>query len=74
MRFNEVQIAVLEREVDSSWIADLHYTGQNILMTLNSGRTYTILNVPEVVYDAWVAAQSKGKFWHQNIKDTYRVR
>ena len=64
--------ALCETPVDSSWIMKLSQKDGNVLMALN-GRRYLIQNVPSSVYDSWIKAQSKGKFWHQRIKGVYRV-
>ena len=64
-----------EVAVNSSWIADLEYDGDygDVIMTLNSGRTYQVAGVPEGMFEEWVLADSKGKFWHSDIRDHYRT-
>lgn len=64
-----------EESVISSWIDDLTYDYDNteIIMTLQTGRSYIIHDAPEEVYDEWMAAPSHGKFWHSDIRDQYSV-
>lgn len=59
--------------VFSSWIEDLTYDYENksVIMTLLNGRQYTIEDVPEEIYQEWLSAYSKGKFWHSDIKGIY---
>jgi len=59
--------------VMSSWIADLSYENDSVIMTLNNGRTYRILGIPKGTFRQWIRASSKGKFWHSNLRGHYRV-
>jgi hypothetical protein len=73
MRLEQIE-PIAEVSVISSWIQDLDYIGDNVvLMTLNNGRQYRVLGVGEGLFRQWVSAPSKGKFWHSNIKGNYRV-
>lgn len=72
MRLRE--LTVTEQPVMSSWISDLTMTGGssgNVTMVLGSGRRYSVRGVGEQLYAAWIAAESKGKFWHQQIKNRF---
>ena len=61
MRLNELNdIQIDEVSVFSSWIADLNYQEGAVIMTLNNGRSYRILGVPEGMFRQWVKAPSKG--------------
>jgi len=42
-------------------------------MALNTGRRYRVAGVGPAVYRQWVAAQSKGRFWHDQIRGNYSV-
>jgi len=63
-----------EVEVMSSWIADLTYEDNSVMMTLNNGRQYRIHNVLPNTFKRWLKAPSKGKFWHSDIRDMFDVR
>ena len=64
-----------EDQVLSSWIADLEFddSQDSILMTLLNGRNYTVYDVDEDLYQSWMGAPSKGKFWHEYIRDFHSV-
>lgn len=71
-----VSEAVLdEQPVLSSWITDitLQKNERDVTMTLGNGRRYKVASVGRPVYTAWVNSNSKGKFWHTNIKRRHRV-
>ena len=44
---------------------------QRLVITLANGRTYRYLDVPPDVYQAFLAAQSKGRFYNDHIRDVY---
>lgn len=74
MRLFEIEQQIDEVGVMSSWIADLEYIGENVvMMTLNNGRRYRILGISEGLFRQWVSAPSKGKFWHSHIRGNYRA-
>jgi hypothetical protein len=66
-----------EAPVNSSWVVDLAYAYpwnlKTVIMVTNAGVKYRILNVPQSVLAAWRKSNSKGQFFHQNIKNKYRV-
>jgi len=72
MKLSEIQID--EVSVMSSWISDLDFDHNVTFMTLNNGRRYRILGLPEGTFRQWAHAPSKGKFWHSNIRGNYRAR
>jgi hypothetical protein len=74
-KINTDSMPLNEVAVNSSWIEDLEYDGDfgDVIMTLNSGRTYQISGVPEGMFEEWVMADSKGKFWHSDIVGHYRT-
>ncbi len=61
--------------VASTWIADLDYdhAAKECTMRLSDGKNYRIQGMQPDVYYSWVKAPSKGKFFHQHIKDNYYV-
>jgi hypothetical protein len=73
MRFTEIQL--LEKPVLSSWITNLVQTRKTrtVVMTLNNGRKYRIENMSRYKFDQWHRSPSKGKFWHQYVKNRHNV-
>jgi hypothetical protein len=59
--------------VESSVIRSIEYDDeeQALLITFTSGLAYRYEAVPEVEYDALLAAASKGVFFNERIKDLY---
>ena len=59
--------------VESSNVAQIgHDTSSRTLRILfHSGGTYQYFNVPNDVFDNFLRADSKGKYFHENIKDIY---
>lgn len=45
----------------------------DVRIIVKDGRSYTVKNVPYVLYRNWQKAESKGKFWHAFIRDKYVV-
>jgi hypothetical protein len=44
---------------------------QHLVITLANGRVYRYLDVPPEVYQALLAAESKGRFYNDHIRDVY---
>jgi hypothetical protein len=63
-----------EEPVLSSWIADLELDNNNVIMTLGNGISYIVKEVGEDIYSKWIAASSKGRFWHEQVKTIYEVK
>ena len=63
-----------EQPVLSSWIADITLANDgSVTITLGNDRRYSVKAVGDQIYQAWIAAPSKGKFWHQQIKNNHAV-
>jgi KTSC domain len=60
--------------VKSSVIRDCDYDqdAETLYITFVSGKTYAYDRVPPDVYDAFVAAESKGTFFNSHIRNHYR--
>ena len=60
--------------VASSNVASIGYDpgSQTLEVEFHSGRVYQYLDVPEHVHQAFMGAESKGKFLHYEIKSGYR--
>ena len=61
-------------KVDSSIISAIGYDGTNIEVHLRSGKKYQYFPVPENVFQNFLNATSKGKFWNLQIKPKYQCR
>jgi hypothetical protein len=59
--------------VNSSAIKFIDYDQdtRQLFITFKEGKPYTYYDVPEVVYQSFLNAASKGKFFQENIKDRY---
>lgn len=55
----------------SSLIQNMEYKNNSLYLTLTNGSTYCYYNVPEYVYREMLAAPSKGRFYHERIRDRY---
>lgn len=57
--------------VISSNVAEIGWEEESLYVRFKSGALYQYFDVPVEVYEAMVIAPSKGKFLHQEVKDTY---
>ncbi len=57
--------------VPSSDIASIGYEGGTLYVLFHSGGLYSYSNVPESVYTGLMSANSHGKYFHANIKNSY---
>ncbi len=60
--------------VNSSIIVDIGYDPNTMTLELSftQGTVYQYFDVPEALYSELLRADSKGKYFHANIKDAYR--
>jgi lysyl-tRNA synthetase class 2 len=60
--------------VESSAIARIGYreAARELDVTFITGRAYVYYDVPRHVYRAFLAAESKGTFFNEEIRDIYR--
>lgn len=60
--------------VNSTSIASIGYDPdtQTLEVEFNNGNVYQYFDVPQVVYDSFISADSHGKFLNSNIKGIYR--
>ena len=63
------------RTVPSSVIESIDYdtASARLFVAFNGGRIYSYDDVPAAAYEAFVAAESKGRFFNAEIKDRYRT-
>lgn len=65
---------VVLEPVESSLIARAGYDAETQIMAIqmvNNSDTYYFKGVPQAVYDGFVAAESKGVFFNENIKGQF---
>jgi len=64
-----------EKPVESAWISDLVYNRPNrtLTMRLSNGKTFSIPNITRTMFDRWFNSPSKGRFFHDQIRDNYQV-
>lgn len=62
--------------VDSVSIAAVGYDGdsQELHVQFVSGETYAYQNVPPTIFDAFIAAPSKGSYFNREVKPAYQHR
>jgi len=62
--------------VNSTNINSIGYDSVNQILEIEfqSGGIYQYPNVPESVYNKLMLAESKARYFHMNIKDTYSYR
>jgi len=62
--------------VESSAILRIHYQAKEreLLVTFVSGKTYVYENVPQSLYDAFMAAPSYGRFFNEHVRDRFPYR
>lgn len=58
-------------DTQSSFIRNIEYRNNSLYLTFKTGATYCYYNVPETVYTQMLKSPSKGKFFHEHIKDQY---
>jgi hypothetical protein len=59
--------------VGSSVVEAVQYdeARQHLDIELTTGRTYRYLDVPPEVYQAFITAASKGRYYNDHIRDVY---
>ena len=59
--------------VNSSAISQIEYddASNQLYVTFHETGTYTYYGVPKAVYEAFLAAPSKGQFYNDHIRDRY---
>ena len=56
------------------WAVDYNPQTQTLTIQFRSGHIYEYYNVAQNVFEALLAASSKGKYHHRYIKDRYPYR
>ncbi len=58
-------------KVQSSTISEINYDGKALAVTFNNGREYVYEGVSKELYEEFAKAESKGKYFHENINYKY---
>ena len=58
-------------KVNSSTISEINYDGKLLTVSFMNGREYVYEGVPASIYEAFTQAESKGKYFHENINYRY---
>ena len=58
-------------KVQSSTISEINYDGKLLTVIFNNGREYVYEGVSEKIYEDFSKAESKGKYFHENINHRY---
>ena len=58
-------------KVQSSTISEINYDGKLLTVTFNNGREYAYEGVSVKIYEDFSKAESKGKYFHENINYRY---
>ena len=62
--------------VKSSVLDSVRYdaTSQNLVIVFDNGDIYEYHGVPPSVYEGLLKAESKGRYFHENIRDKYQYK
>lgn len=58
-------------KVQSSMISEINHDGKLLKVTFNNGSEYAYEGVPVNIYEDFSKAESKGKYFHENINYRY---
>jgi len=61
----------MKTELNSSMIKSAEWADEVLTLTWSSGQKTDFRGVPQSTYEALVAAESPGKFYHSQIKGRY---
>lgn len=64
----KITIEVPMKQVDSSAIKEIGHIQDKLVVKFNSDDVYIYDNVKKELYEELLKAESKGKFFHKNIK------
>ncbi len=61
-------------QVESSNVRSIGYDAQSMTLEVEfvNGNIYQYFDVPEALYQAFMAAESRGQFLNLNVKGSYR--
>ena len=63
-------------QIESEAIDEIRYDADRALLFVRfaHGGWYGYSDVPKQIYDAFIAAESHGRFFHQHVRDRYEYR
>lgn len=61
-------------KVESSNISEIGFDNGTLSVAFKGGNVYTYAQVPSELHDAFLAAESKGKFFAENIKGKFETK
>lgn len=67
---------LIEAPVASSWITDVTLmtdSSGSIVFATSTGSRYRVEGAGQELYQQWIAAPSKGQFFHQQVEDQFTV-
>lgn len=66
---------ICEKPVESAWISDLTHNRPNKVLTmrLSNGKSFSIPGISRTTFEQWTRSPSKGRFFHNYIKDSFPV-
>lgn len=72
----KIQEILCEKSVESAWISDLTYNRPNrtLTMRLSNGKTFSIPGITRATFEKWTKSPSKGAYFHEYIKDNFKIR
>ena len=73
IKMEKKKLAFKDRKIESSNLEALTYDSEdeNLIIEFNNGTRYRYKKVPVSVIDHFLDAESKGKFFHNNVKSKY---
>ncbi len=72
LRFNDgVFVGMPYVESEAISIIEYDELSRGLVVTFTSGETYRYKDVPRQVYQAFIAAVSHGRYFHEHIRDRY---
>ena len=66
--------SVIMQKVNSSAIEKIGYQNNELFIKFITGKMYIYNGVPTNIYNKFINAESKGKFFINNIKDRYNYQ
>ncbi len=66
---------LLEKKVQSTWIADLSFNRPKLLltMTLSNGKKFAVHGISRSIFEKWTNAPSKGTYFHEYISGNHKI-
>jgi pantothenate kinase len=74
MKKHKYLALIKQAAVDSSWLEDVTYENDGIVVSLKNGLKYFYENVPIDVFQQLMNSSSKGVFINKEIKPTYSYK